>query len=65
MQESADGADAAGGCLHPIKSLRTIIELGLGHSFMGVECGACSRIIPKAVWQRLAARKRGRRGPRT
>ena len=65
MQESADGVEAAKACLHPIKALRTIIELGLDHSFMAVECGACGRIIPKAVWQRVAARKSGRRGPRT
>jgi len=32
---------------------------------MAVECRACGRIIPKAVWQRLAARKSGRRGPQT
>ena len=63
MKEPADDATAAKGCLPPIKSLRAILELGLDHSFMAVECRACGRIIPKAVWQRIAARKSGRRGP--
>ena len=63
MKEPADSADGASTCLHPIKALRGIIELGRGHSFMAVECGACGCIIPKAVWQRIAARTRERRGP--
>jgi hypothetical protein len=65
MQEPPGGADAAKACLHPIKASRAIIELGLDHSFMAVECGACGRIIPKAVFQRVMTRKRGRKGPRT
>jgi hypothetical protein len=64
MKEPADGSDVAKACLHPLKSLHAIIEVGLDHSFMAVECGACGRIIPKAVFQRIAARKRGRKGPR-
>ena len=64
MKEPADSADGASTCLHPIKALRAIIEVGLDHSFMAVECEACGRIIPKAVFQRIAARKSGRRGPR-
>jgi hypothetical protein len=64
MKEPADSADEVRGCLHPIKSLRAIMEVSLGHLFMAVECGACGRIIPKAVFQRVAARKSGRRGPR-
>jgi hypothetical protein len=64
MKEPEDSTDATSVCLHPIKSLRAIIELELDHSFMAVECEACGRIIPKAVFQRIAARKSGRKGPR-
>jgi hypothetical protein len=63
MKEPEDSTDGTSVCLHPIKSLRAIIEVGLDHSFMAVECGACGRIIPKAVFQRIAARRRGRKGP--
>jgi hypothetical protein len=65
MQQPADSAETVRECLHPLKSLRAIIELGLGHSFWAVECGACGRLIPKAAWQGIAARQSGRRGPQT
>jgi hypothetical protein len=51
-------------CLHPLKSLRAIMEGGLGRLVMAVACGACGQILPKAVLQRVVARKGKRRGPR-